>query len=147
MKRATSDKDLFIGDPNFVDVPLSHLTDKAYAAELANSIRRGERASVERLQRGGESSNTTHVSVIDDDGNAVSMTHSLGMPSGVITEGLGFMYNGCMGVLIRARAGSTGAGKSRFSSLCPTIVFQNDEPSLCLVPRWNPDRYGRCKQC
>ena len=134
MKRATSDKDLFIGDPNFVDVPLSHLTDKAYAAELANSIRRGERASVERLQRGGESSNTTHVSVIDDDGNAVSMTHSLGMPSGVITEGLGFMYNGCMGVFDPrpGRVDSLAPGKSRFSSLCPTIVFQNDEPSLVL---------------
>ena len=62
------------------------------------------------------------------------MTHSLGMPSGVITEGLGFMYNGCMGVFDPrpGRAGSIAPGKSRFSSLCPTIVFENDDPRVVL---------------
>ncbi len=133
MKRATSDKDNFIGDPNFVDVPVARLTDKQYAAQLSDSIQRGERASIERFRK-GENSNTTHVSVIDGDGNAVSMTHSLGMPSGVITEGLGFMYNGCMGVFDPrpGRVDSLAPGKSRFSSLCPTIVFQNDEPYLVI---------------
>ena len=133
MKRATSDKDNFIGDPNFVDVPVARLTDKQYAAQLSEAIQRGERASVERFRK-AESSNTTHVSVVDGDGNAVSMTHSLGMPSGVITEGLGFMYNGCMGVFDPrpGRVDSLAPGKSRFSSLCPTIVFQNDEPYLVI---------------
>jgi gamma-glutamyltranspeptidase/glutathione hydrolase len=62
------------------------------------------------------------------------MTHSLGMPSGVITEGLGFMYNGCMGVFDPrpGRAGSIAPGKSRFSSLCPTIVFEHDAPRIVL---------------
>ncbi len=133
MKRATSDKDNFIGDPNFVDVPVARLTDKQYAASLAEAIRHGERASVERFRQ-GESSNTTHVAVIDGDGNAVSMTHSLGMPSGVITDGLGFMYNGCMGVFDPrpGRADSLAPGKSRFSSLCPTMVFRDGEPCLVL---------------
>ena len=133
MKRATSDKDNFIGDPKFVDVPVARLTDKQYAAQLAGSIQRGERASVERLPQ-GESSNTTHVSVIDGNGNAVSMTHSLGMPSGVITDGLGFMYNGCMGVFDPrpGRVDSLAPGKSRFSSLCPTIVFCDEEPYLVI---------------
>ena len=59
-------------------------------------------------------------------GNCVTMTHSLGMPSGVITPGLGFMYNGCIGVFDPrpGRAGSIAPGKSRFSSLCPTMVFE-----------------------
>ena len=62
------------------------------------------------------------------------MTHSLGMPSGVITDGLGFMYNGCMGVFDPrpGRAGSIAPGKSRFSSLCPSIVFEGDEPRIAL---------------
>ena len=45
-----------------------------------------------------EPKDTTHVCAIDNKGMCVSMTHSLGMPSGVITDGLGFMYNGCMAV-------------------------------------------------
>jgi gamma-glutamyltranspeptidase/glutathione hydrolase len=62
------------------------------------------------------------------------MTHSLGVPSGAITEGLGFMYNGCMGVFDPrpGRTGSIAPGKSRFSSLCPTIVFENDSPRVVL---------------
>jgi hypothetical protein len=73
------------------------------------------------------------VSVVDGDGNCVTMTHSLGMPSGVITQGLGFMYNGCMGVFDPrpGRAGSLAPGKARFSSICPSIFFKNESP--CLV--------------
>jgi gamma-glutamyltranspeptidase/glutathione hydrolase len=135
MKRATSDKDNYIGDPQFFDVPVGRLCDKAYAAKLASDIRAGHRAVVERYQtRQVESSKTTHVAVVDAAGNAVTMTHSLGMPSGVITEGLGFMYNGCMAVFDPrpGRAGSLAAGKARFSSLCPTIVFNEGTPSLVL---------------
>jgi gamma-glutamyltranspeptidase/glutathione hydrolase len=74
------------------------------------------------------------VSVVDAAGNAVSMTHSLGMPSGVITEGLGFMYNGCMGVFDPrpGRAGSIAPGKSRFSAMCPSIVFRGDDPEIVI---------------
>ena len=131
MKRATSDKDNFVGDSDFVDVPLDRLTDKQYAAQMAESIKQGERATVERFLK-GESDNTTHVSVVDHEGNAVSMTHSLGMPSGVITDGLGFMYNGCMGVFDPrpGRADSLAPGKSRFSSMCPTIVFKDGAPYI-----------------
>jgi gamma-glutamyltranspeptidase/glutathione hydrolase len=133
MKRATSDKDRFVGDPAFVDVPVERLVDKGYARDMAGAIKAGERATVERLG-GGESKNTTHISVIDGDGNAVSMTHSLGMPSGVVTPGLGFMYNGCMGVFDPrpGRAGSIAPGKSRFSSIVPSIVFKGDQPHLVI---------------
>ncbi|MBC8241992.1 MAG: gamma-glutamyltransferase, partial [Alphaproteobacteria bacterium] len=130
----TSDKDNFVGDPNFVDVPVERLTSKAYGAKLAAAIEGGEIAHVERLQGARESANTTHMCVIDGAGNAVSMTHSLGMPSGVITDGLGFMYNGCMGVFDPrpGRAGSLAPGKGRFSSLCPTIVLRDGEPVLVI---------------
>ncbi len=135
MKRATCDKDRFVGDPAFVDVPLDRLVDKAYAKKLAREIESGQIARVERLDSTqAESSNTTHLSVLDADGNAVSMTHSLGMPSGVVTEGLGFMYNGCMGVFDPrpGRTGSIAPGKSRFTSLCPSIVFRGSEPVLVI---------------
>src|SRR5215208_3493189 len=98
MKRATIDKDRFVGDPAFTAVPLDRLVSTTYAQGLAGEIRRGERAEVPRLNAAPPPAReTTQLSVIDRDGNCVSMTHSLGMPSGVITEGLGFMYNGCMG--------------------------------------------------
>jgi gamma-glutamyltranspeptidase/glutathione hydrolase len=60
------------------------------------------------------------------------MTHSLGMPSGVVTNGLGFMYNGCMGAF-DPRPGLPGSilpGKRRFTALCPTIVFKDDDPYI-----------------
>ena len=62
------------------------------------------------------------------------MTHSLGMPSGAITDGLGFMYNGCMAVFDPrpGRAGSIEPGKSRFSSLAPTIVTKDSVPYMVL---------------
>ncbi|MEX2519240.1 MAG: gamma-glutamyltransferase [Paracoccaceae bacterium] len=134
MKRATIDKDARVGDPAFIDVPLDELTSKAYAATLAEAIRRGERASVPRVGANHVSRDTTHISIVDGEGGCVSLTHSLGMPSGVITDGLGFMYNGCMGVFDPrpGHAGSIAPGKSRFSAMCPTIVFEGDSPSLVL---------------
>ena len=133
MKRATIDKDRFVGDPDFFDVPVERLTGKPYAAQLAAEIQGGVRAVVERFNAGFTQKDTTQISVIDAAGNCVSMTHSLGMPSGVITPGLGFMYNGCMAVFDPrpGRAGSIAPGKARFSSVCPSIVFRDGRP--CLV--------------
>jgi gamma-glutamyltranspeptidase / glutathione hydrolase len=135
MKRATIDKDRHVGDPKFVDVPLDRLAGKEYAAALADEIRARRTADVPRFNVGGSvSRDTTHVSVIDADGNCVTMTHSLGMPSGVITPGLGFMYNGCMGVFDPrpGRVGSLAPGKSRFSSVVPSIVFEGDRPHIVI---------------
>ena len=132
MKAATADKEAYVGDPNFIDVPLDELTSKVRAQNYAQQIERGEKINVERFT--GESPDTTHVAVIDGQGNCVTMTHSLGMPSGVITDGLGFMYNGCMGVFDPRpnRAGSIAPGKSRFSSLCPTMVFDGTQPKIVI---------------
>ena len=127
MKWATADKDAHVGDPEFVDVPVDRLISSAYCAELAGRIRSGQRAEVARMQ--GEPPDTTHVCAVDADGNAMTMTHSLGMPSGVVTDGLGFMYNGCMGVFDPrpGRSGSLAPGKRRFSSVCSTMVFDGGE--------------------
>ena len=132
MKRMTIDKDRHMGDPDYVDVPVNLLLSKAHAAAHADSIRAGERASVKRLDRSQRE--TTHLSVVDRDGNVVTMTHTLGSPSGMITEGLGFIYNGTMSRFDPrpGRAGSIAPGKRRSSSAAPTIVFRDGEPCIVL---------------
>ncbi|PRX03184.1 UNVERIFIED_ORG: gamma-glutamyltransferase 1 [Martelella mediterranea] len=125
MKRMTLDKDTFMGDPQYVDVPVDTLLSQERAAMHAASIRAGERADVKRLDMSQR--DTTHVSVVDSKGNAVAMTHTLGSPSGVITDGLGFMYNGTMSRFtpFPGHPGSIAPGKRRPSSAAPTIVFED----------------------
>ena len=134
MKRATIDKDAHVGDPKFVKVPVENLTSKTYAKEMADEIKGGVKAAVPRFNSGAVSKDTTHISVLDKDGNCFTMTHSLGMPSGVVTPGLGFMYNGCMGVFDPrpGRAGSIAPGKARFSSVVPSILFKDGKPHLII---------------
>ena len=132
MKIATVDKDLHVGDPNFIEVPLDHLTSKNYAKSHATAIKQGKKKHVPRVGAGQESKDTTHVCTADEFGNCVTLTHTLGMPSGVVTAGLGFMYNGAMSVF-DPRPGQTGsiaAGKSRFSAMCPTMVFEGEQIKL-----------------
>ncbi|PRD42494.1 gamma-glutamyltransferase [Phyllobacterium phragmitis] len=128
MKRMTIDKDAHMGDPEYVDVPFERLISKSHVAAHAQAIRAGERADVRRMDRSQRE--TTHVSVIDKHGNAVAMTHTLGSPSGAITDGLGFMYNGTMSRFnpYPGKPGSIAPGKRRPSSAAPTIVFNGDDP-------------------
>lgn len=131
MKIATVEKDQRMGDPRCVDVPQAELLSEAFAARCAERIRAGVKTEVPRLNSGGpESKDTTHVCVADAAGNCVSLTHSLGASSGVITPGLGFMYNNCMMVFDPrpGRVGSLAPGKARFSAMSPTIVFKGDAP-------------------
>ena len=135
MKYATASKDRHLGDPSFVQVPLDQLLSKTEAKKVADAIRNGERFKVERVNLGAPvPRDTTHLSVVDGDGNCVSMTHSLAMPSGIITPGMGFFYNGCMGVFDPrpGRAGSVQPGKSRFTSSCPSIIFKDGKPEIVL---------------
>lgn len=132
MKRMTIDKDRFMGDPAYVDVPVDRLISKEYAAEQAEAIKRGERATVERLDRSQRE--TTHVSVVDRHGNAVALTHTLGSPSGAISNGLGFIYNGTMSRFDPrpGRAASIAPGKRRSTSAAPTIVFDGETPRIVI---------------
>ena len=69
---------------------------------------------------------TTHLSVYDEEGNAVSVTHTLGTSSGVTTPGLGFTYNNSMKLFdpIPGRRNSMAPGKARTTGMVPTIVFK-----------------------
>jgi gamma-glutamyltranspeptidase/glutathione hydrolase len=115
-------------------VPSNQILSKDYSAELAERIKRGEKADVSRFDPSAQCKDTTQISIVDKNGCCVSMTHSLGMPSGVVTEGLGFMYNGCMGVFDPrpGQVGSIAPGKSRFSSIVPSIVFRGDDPYVVI---------------
>ena len=134
MKIATVDKDQHMGDPRFVEVPLDRLLSREYAEERAAKIKSGERTRVPRFNRGADNQDTTHISAVDEFGNCVSMTHSLGNPSGVVTDGLGFMYNGCMNVFDPRPGGtdSIAPGKSRFTAMSPSIVFKDNKPFLVI---------------
>jgi len=129
MKIGAVDRDQNLGDPRFVTVPVERLASKSYAATMAERIKRGEKTSVPRLVA-KEAADTTQVCVVDRDGMCVSLTHTLGTPSGVVTDGLGFMYNGAMGAFDPrpGRSGSLAPGKARASSMAPSIVFKDDKP-------------------
>ena len=132
MKIAGGDKDRFIGDPDFVTPPLDRLLSDAYADQCAMKIRSGAKTPLARVT--GDSKHTTTVSCVDADGMVVSLTHTNGVPSGVIPPGLGFMLNGAMNWYDPrpGRAGSIAPGKRRFSSMAPTIVFEDGKPVFTL---------------
>ncbi|MER8456303.1 MULTISPECIES: gamma-glutamyltransferase [unclassified Mesorhizobium] len=133
MKRMTIDKDRHLGDPAYVDVPVGRLLSREYCGQMADEIKAGVRAEVQRVDDRSPRE-TTHISVIDREGNAVALTHTLGSPSGAITDGLGFMYNGTMSRFDPrpGRAGSLAPGKRRASSAAPTIVFKDDRPVIVM---------------
>ncbi len=131
MKIATVEKDARIGVPRVIDVPPGDLMSREWAARMGARIRRGEKTPVPRGNAGSrESAYTTHICVADADGDCVTLTHSLGSSSGVVTDGLGFMYNNCMMVFDPrpGRNGSLAPGKARFSAMSPTIVFRGEQP-------------------
>jgi gamma-glutamyltranspeptidase/glutathione hydrolase len=132
MKIAGADKEQHIGDPDFVPPPLERLLSDAYADACAERIRKGEKARLSRLT--ADSKDTTTVSCIDRRGMVVSLTHTNGAPSGVIPPGTGFMLNGAMNWYDPrpGRAGSIAPGKRRFSSMTPTIVFEDQRPVMTL---------------
>ncbi|MCW8085529.1 gamma-glutamyltransferase [Sabulicella glaciei] len=132
MKVAGRDKDRHIGDPRFVPPPLERLLSDAYAQERAAAIQAGEKTHLPRT--GADSQHTTTVSCVDAGGMVVSLTHTLGLPSGVIPPGTGFMLNGAMNWYDPrpGRAGSIAPGKRRFSSMAPSIVLEEGKPVATL---------------
>jgi gamma-glutamyltranspeptidase/glutathione hydrolase len=119
------------GDPAFVDVPLDELLSDAHAGQWRERIRRGERIHVPRYP---ETHTTTNVSVMDDVGNAIALTHSLGASSGVVTPGTGVHWNNCMNTAnpIPGHANSIAPGKRRLTGMAPTIATRDGQPFLAL---------------
>jgi gamma-glutamyltranspeptidase / glutathione hydrolase len=148
MKRAYADRSEYLGDSDFVDVPLKGLTSKAYADALRATIDPRHATPSVEIKPGGpqpyESNQTTHFSVVDKDGNAVSNTYTLNFlfGSGLVAEGTGILLNNEMddfsakpGVpnaygLIGGDANAVEAGKRPLSSMSPTIVLKDGKTFL-----------------
>jgi gamma-glutamyltranspeptidase/glutathione hydrolase len=132
MKIAGRDKDENIGDPDFFAAPLSRMLSDEWADAQAARIRAGEKASLTRVL--ADAPHTTTLSAVDGDGMVVSVTHTLATPSGVIPPGCGFMLNGAMN-WYDPRPGypsSIAPGKRRFSTMAPTIIFEDDRPVMTI---------------
>ena len=132
MKIAGRDKETHLGDPAFVTPPLDMLLSDTYADACAARIASGEKTALPRV--GGDAKHTTTISCVDGKGQVVSLTHTLGTPSGVMPPGMGFMLNGAMNWYDPRpdRAGSIAPGKRRFSSMSPTIVLEGNTPVVTL---------------
>src|SRR5580698_3648907 len=162
-RRAFYDRAEFMGDPDFAKVPVAQLIDKKYAAAWRESIDPNQASLSQTLKRPPifnelereaqlrsttirEPENTTHYSVVDAEGNAVSVTTTLNDSFGsrVTAEGLGFLLNDEMddftskpGVpngyrLIQGPANAIGPGKRPLSAMTPTIVLKDGKLFLVL---------------
>jgi gamma-glutamyltranspeptidase/glutathione hydrolase len=143
-RRAFKDRTSFLGDPDFQSMPTAQLLDKAYAAAWRKSISMTTATPSSDLARPpgfipAESNQTTHYSVLDEAGNAVSVTYTLNnsFGSGVTADGLGFLLNDEMDDftakigapnmfgLIQGSANAIAPRKRPLSSMTPIIVLEN----------------------
>jgi len=143
MRRAYADRNEYVGDPNFVKVPIAGLLDPAYVATLRATID-PERATPSARVRpgrpaGSERMETTHYSVVDGEGNAVAVTYTLngGYGNGITVPGLGFLLNNEMDDfsskpgeanmfgLVQGEANAIQPGKRPLSSMTPTIILKD----------------------
>jgi len=164
-RRAFFDRAEFMGDPDFSKIPVAQLLDKRYAAAWRESIDPEHASASKELKRPAifseleqyaqahplevprrESNHTTHYSVVDAEGNAVSVTTTINdwFGSRVTADGLGFLLNDEMddfsskpGVpnadgLIQGAANEIGPGKRPLSSMTPTIVVHNGKTVMVL---------------
>lgn len=148
MKRAYADRARYLGDPAFVNAPIETLIAKDYAAKLRAGIST-DRATpskdlVSNASSSREGSNTTHYSVVDSRGNAVSNTYTLNFSYGIglVADGTGVLLNNelddftaAVGAsnaygLVGYEANLPGPGKRPLSSMSPTIVLKDGKPVL-----------------
>ncbi|MDQ2665062.1 MAG: gamma-glutamyltransferase [Gemmatimonadota bacterium] len=143
MRRAFLDRAKYMGDPDFTQAPIARLTDKAYAATLRSTMLK-DRASTSAPAQVGEtheSDQTTHFSIVDADGMAVSVTYTLenGYGLGAVVPGAGFLLNNEMGDfngkpgltdttgLIGTDPNLARPGKRMLSSMSPTIIAKDGQ--------------------
>jgi len=144
MKRAYADRAHYLGDPDFVkDMPVARLTSKEYATELRKTIdlQRTKPSSPTTFEWSHESDETTHISVVDGDRNAVAMTYTLEQGYGVkiVVPGAGFLLNNEMGDfnaapeltteegLIGTKPNLAEPGKRMLSSMTPAILAKDGQ--------------------
>ena len=145
-RRAFADRAKYLGDADFVKVPVKTLVSDAYLRERMKDFRPGIAGNSQATKEGmiKESEETTHLSVIDAAGNAVSVTTTLNGSYGsrTVVSGAGFLLNNEMddfsvkpGVpnmygAVGAEANAIAPGKRMLSSMAPTIVLKNNQPYL-----------------
>jgi gamma-glutamyltranspeptidase/glutathione hydrolase len=149
MRHAYVDRNSYLGDPDFVQNPLERLLDKRYAESIRAAIdpaRAGISAELKPGVAPHEGSNTTHYSIVDKDGNAVSVTYTLNDAFGarVTAAGTGVLLNDEMddftvkpGVpnlygLVQGEANAIAPGKRPLSSMSPTILLKDGKVALVL---------------
>lgn len=148
MRRAYADRSKYLGDPDFVDVPVDELTDKNYADRLRDGIDLSKASRSQNVLPGSElltePVNTTHFSVMDKDGNAVALTYTLNFSygSGFSVDGAGFLLNNEMDDfsakpgspngygLIGGEANKIEPRKRPLSSMTPMFVIKDGEVIL-----------------
>ena len=140
MRRAFADRNRFLGDPAFVQMPVDRLTSKVYAAELRRAIRRDRATPSAEMPTVVEGTETTHYSVVDSEGNAAAVTTTINGSFGckLVVGGAGFMLNNEMDDfaakpgspnmygLVQGEANSIQPGKRMLSSMTPTVVLGPD---------------------
>jgi gamma-glutamyltranspeptidase/glutathione hydrolase len=144
MRRAFADRAEYMGDADFVKVPIAGLVDKKYAERLRLSINRERASSSEQVKAGKpagyESEETTHFTVVDNEGNAVSNTYTLNNSYGsaVVAKGTGIIMNDEMDDfaakpgtpnlygLIQGERNSVAPHKRPLSAMTPTFVLRKD---------------------
>jgi len=131
MAAAHMDRNRYLGDPRYVDVPVMQLIAPERAAFWAEKIRRGEKIGDAFEDIPGC---TTHVTVWDAQGNVAALTHTLGTTAGVVTPGLGFNYNNSMKLFdpFPGNMNSMAPGKARTTGMSPTILFKDGKPVLAV---------------
>lgn len=148
MQLAYADRSEYLGDSDFVEVPLSGITSKAYAEQLRSGIDPNKATPATEIKPNNpipyESDETTHFSIVDRYGNAVANTYTLNFSygTGLVADGTGILLNNEMddfsakpGVanaygLLGNEANAVAANKRPLSSMSPTIVFKNDKPYI-----------------
>jgi gamma-glutamyltranspeptidase / glutathione hydrolase len=146
MRRAYADRARYLGDPAFVSAPIANLISKEYAAKQRASIDPDHATPSSAIAAGPlrEGSNTTHFSVVDNFGNAVSNTYTLNFSYGVglVADGTGVLLNNELDDFTAAPGASNayglvgfeanlpGPGKRPLSSMTPTIVLRDGKPVL-----------------
>ena len=132
MQAAFADRARYRGDPKLHDVPVEKLLAPSHGADWRDGLAKGE---LPQLQRRAPGEDTTHLTVMDDVGNIVTMTHSIGGIAGaaVMTPGLGFLHNSHMNLFdpVPGSVDSIVPGKRQGGSV-PTIVYQDGEPIMAI---------------
>jgi gamma-glutamyltranspeptidase/glutathione hydrolase len=145
-KRVFADRADYLGDPEFSKVPVNELIDEAYLAKRAHEINPTAISPTANIKPGLEPHQTTHFSIVDKQGNAVSNTYTLNWDygSGVVVKGAGFLLNDEMddfsskpGVanafgVVGGSANAIEPGKRMLSSMSPSLVTRDGEVTLVL---------------